>query len=59
MATYPAGTYELFITGTVGIKSDSFTLTVVLVDPCPTATITLKPTPILDYEYVLRNPAHP
>ena len=59
MATYPAGTYELLITGTVGTKSDYFTLTVVLVDPCPTATITLKPTPISDYEYVLRNPAHP
>ena len=59
MATYPAGTYELLITGTVGTKSDSFTLTVVLVDPCPTATITLSPTPISDFEYVLRDSAHP
>ena len=55
MANYPAQTYELLITGTVGTKSDSFTLTVVLVDPCPTATITLNTTPISDYNYVLRN----
>ena len=55
MATYPAGTYLLLITGTVGTKSDSFTLTIELVDPCPTALITLLPSPISDDEYVLRH----
>ena len=38
---------------------ESVAFTVVISDPCSTAIITLKPTPILDYEYVLRNTAHP
>ena len=61
MATYPAGTYVLLITGTVGNKSDSYNLSIVLVDPCPTATLTkiTNPVPISDFDYVLRDSAHP
>ena len=57
MANYPAGTYELTITGTVGTQSDSFVLTIELVDPCPTAVITLLDSPIADDTYVLRDAA--
>ena len=57
MATYPAGIYELLIKGTVGTKFDFFVLTIELVDPCPTALITLLDSPIVDDTYVLRDPA--
>ena len=59
MANYPAGTYELTITGTVGTQSDSFVLTIELVDPCPTALITLLDSPIADDTYVLRDAVKP
>ena len=59
MATYPAGIYELLIKGTVGTKFDSFVLTIELVDPCPTALITLLDSPIVDNTYVLRDPTQP
>ena len=57
MANYPAGVYELLITGLVGTKFDSFVLTITLTDPCPTAVITSLPSPIVDDEYYLRSPA--
>ena len=41
MAHYPAGTYTLEITGTVGIKSVKVSVNFELVDPCSTAAITL------------------
>ena len=55
MASYPKGTYLLLITGTVGTQSDSFILTIELVDPCPTAAITLLTSPIVDKTYNLRD----
>ena len=56
MAHYPAGTYTMEITGTVGIKSVSVPVTFNLVDPCPTAQITLAlPSQIVDATYVLRD----
>ena len=56
MAGYPAGTYTLQITGTVGLKSATQTIEVELVDPCPTAALTLLPSPFVDDSYTLRDP---
>ena len=57
MATYPAGTYTLRITGTVGNKFDSTDITVTLVDPCIDAVLTIvDPDPFDDQTYVLRAP---
>ena len=53
---FPEGLYELEITGTIGSLSDSFTLEIELVDPCPTASLTMKDSPILDLEYVIGEP---
>ena len=54
MAKYPAGTYELQIAGTVGSGSDSFILSVELVDPCSSAKITLQDSVIENATYTLR-----
>ena len=56
MANYPAGSYEIKITGTVGSQSDFITFVMELVDPCPTATISLNQSPITDDTYTLRDP---
>ena len=56
MQSFPVGTYEFKITGTVGSKSDFITFKMILVDPCLTATMTLSQRPIEDAEYVLRDP---
>ena len=57
MDSFPAGTYELIITGTVGTQSDSFTLPIEFVDPCSTAEITLLASPLIDDSYTLRDNA--
>ena len=58
MATYPAGTYTLKITGTVGNKFDSTEITVTFVDPCIDTVLTIAdPDPFEDQTYVLRAPA--
>ena len=56
MASYPAGIYTLQITGTVDLESASQIIEVELVDPCPTAALTLLPTPFVDESYTLRDP---
>ena len=42
-ATYPPGVYTIIITGVVGSGSDTLTLLVTFVDPCPTTPLTLTP----------------
>ena len=56
MANYPAGTYLFLIIGTVGDKTTTATFSMVLVDPCPTATLTLKMNPFSDSTYNLWDP---
>ena len=41
MKAFPTGTYTMDITGTVGSKSVTKTITFNLSDPCPLAAITL------------------
>ena len=53
MANYPAGTYQFLLTGTVGDKTTTASFSMVLVDPCPTATLTLKMNPFSDSTYNL------
>ena len=36
---------------------ESFTVNLVLTDPCPTSTLTLSATPFVDSTYVLRDPS--
>ena len=49
MANYLPGQYTFEITGTVGTKSASATFVMTLVDPCPTATLTIiNPGPFND-----------
>jgi len=57
MANFPPGIYQLEITGTVGTKTDKIVVDIELKDPCPTAAISLLPSPISDDTYVLRDPA--
>ena len=55
MASYPAGTYSLKITGTVGNASAFTSVTVTLVDPCIDTVITIAdPDPFYDASHVLR-----
>ena len=57
MVTYPPGTYDLEIMGTVGNKSASTTVTVTLVDPCLTTILTIvDPDPFDNQNYILRDP---
>lgn len=56
MGTYPAGTYGFRITGTTGDTSDFIEFDMVLVDPCPTAALSLKQSPFGPMTHVLRNP---
>ena len=42
MVDYPVGDYTFEITGTVGTKSATITFVMTLVDPCPTATLTIN-----------------
>ena len=55
MTAFPTGTYSMEITGTVGSKSVTKTITFNLSDPCPLAAITLLPSQIADATYVLRD----
>lgn len=41
MANYTPGTYSLTVTITSGLKVDSFSLDIVLSDPCPTVDLAL------------------
>ena len=54
---FPEGLYELEITGTIvgSSSSDSFTLEIELVDPCPTANIAHGESPIKDQDYEIYN----
>ena len=58
MASFPAGTYTMQITGTVGSSSDTLTIDLVLVDPCPSVALNLQSSPFQDNVYVLRDPQH-
>ena len=53
MATYVPGIYRFKITATVGSTTNFITFDLKLVDPCPTATITLNNTPFVDESTVL------
>lgn len=53
MATYVPGTYRLKITAKIGSKSNFITFDLKLVDPCSTATITLKSSPFVDETKIL------
>ena len=55
MINYPPGIYKMTISGTVGTKSDSYTIEVEFVDPCPSSTISLGPSPISDTTYIIRS----
>jgi hypothetical protein len=55
VANFKPGSYTFEITGTVGTKSDISTFTVSLVDPCPTASLTLQEGIFADMEYFLRD----
>ena len=48
MATYPDGVYEIQITSKIGTTSNVVTFDLTLVDPCPTATISLNTSPFVD-----------
>ena len=55
---YPEGAYVFQITGTTGTNSDvtdSTTFTLTMTNPCPTASLTLSPTPFTDETYTLRD----
>ena len=55
-ATYPPGLYEITITGTVGDTSDSTTFTFEIIDPCPTANLSLDTLPFpANTDYTLRD----
>ena len=57
MANYLPGDYTFKITGTVGSKSAFETFTLTLVDPCPTAILTIvNPAVFVDQTYILRDP---
>lgn len=58
MASFPAGTYTMEITGTVGSWSETTLIDLVLVDPCPNVALNLQPNPFQDHIYVLRDPQH-
>ena len=53
---YPPGTYTMRVTGTSGAKSDSFTIDLVLVNPCFTVDLGIQTNPFPDSVYVLRDP---
>ena len=54
MQTYLAGSFDFQFTGTVGDKSLTFIRTIVFIDPCLTASVSLQTSPFSDYEYILR-----
>jgi len=53
IATYVPGVYTFKITASVGSKTNFITFDLKLVDPCPTATITLKSSPFVDESKIL------
>ena len=53
---FPPGTYTMQITGTSGLKVDSVSVDIVLVDPCFTVDLDIQPNSFEDREYVLRDP---
>ena len=48
MVTYPDGVYKIEITSTISSESNVVTFDLTLVDPCPTATISLNSSPFGD-----------
>ena len=56
IVTYPPGTYSMQVTGTSGLKVESFTVDIVLVNPCFTVDLDIQPSPFEDREYVLQDP---
>ena len=52
---FEPGTYEFKITGTVGIKSDTATFSLILVDRCLETTFFLKSNPFSNETYYLRD----
>ena len=56
MVNFEPGKYTLEVTGTSGSKVESFTVDLVLVDPCYTVDLQLQPNPFIDAIYVLYEP---
>ena len=48
IATYVPGVYTLQITSTIGSVTSAVTFDLTLVNPCPTATISLNSSPFID-----------
>jgi hypothetical protein len=57
MVNFPPGTYVMKIIGKSGVKTQSFTINLELVDPCPIVDLGLQPSPFIDAIYVLVEPA--
>lgn len=53
MVTYVAGVYTLQIKSKVGTVTNVVTFDLTLVDPCPTATISLNTSPFADETDIL------
>ena len=56
MVNFPPGIYTLQVTGNSGLLTESFTIDLELIDPCPTIDLGLKPSPFVDAIYVLYEP---
>ena len=57
MQNFASGSYEFEITGSVGSVSDSARFILSLVDPCPSAQLTLNEVYFTDMSYTLRDPS--
>lgn len=57
VANFLPGTYTLEVTGNSGAKTLSFTIDIVLVDPCFTVDLGLQPGKLVDAIYVIYEPA--
>ena len=53
---YPPGTYTMQITGTSGLKVDTVSIEIVLVNPCLTVDLDIQPNPFGNREYFLKTP---
>ena len=56
MTSFAPGTYEIMITAISATKSDSFTVELHLVDPCPTVYLNPLEGVINDQSYTLGQP---
>jgi hypothetical protein len=57
MANFMPGIYEMQITGKSGAKTLNLKINLIVVNPCPTVKLVLRPSPFVDATYVLYEPA--